>query len=59
LHVLAVLFYLLGKKQNLIVPMLSGRKPADGNPNACGGGTGRAALMLAGAAAIVYLIVTS
>jgi cytochrome b len=59
LHVLAVLFYLLGKKQNLIVPMLSGRKPADGNPNARGGGTGRAALLLAGAAAIVYLIVTS
>ena len=58
LHVLAVLFYLLGKKQNLIVPMLSGRKPADGNPNACGGGIARAALLLAGAAAIVYLIVT-
>jgi cytochrome b len=58
LHVLAVLFYLLAKKQNLILPMLTGRKSADGNPNACGGGTGRAALLLAGAAAIVYLIVT-
>ena len=58
LHLLAVLFYLFGKKQNLIAPMITGGKPADGSKNAAGGGTGLAALLLAGAAVAVYLVVT-
>ena len=58
LHVLAVLFYLFGKKQNLIVPMITGRKPADGKGNARGGATGLAVLLLAVAAVVVYLVVT-
>jgi len=58
LHLLAVLFYLLGKKQNLIAPMITGGKPADGSKNAAGRGTGLAALLLAGAAVAVYLVVT-
>lgn len=58
LHLLAVLFYLFGTKQNLIVPMITGGKPADGSKNAAGEGTGLAALLLAGAAVAVYLVVT-
>lgn len=58
LHLLAVLFYVLGKKQNLIEPMVTGRTPADGHGNASGGRAGRAALLLAGAAVAVYLVVT-
>lgn len=58
LHVLAVLFYLLGKKQNLILPMITGRKSSGLGSPATGGGPGLAALLLAGAAAVVYLIVT-
>lgn len=59
LHVLAVLFYLFEKKQNLIVPMITGRKPADGKGDAAAGATGLAAVLLAGAAVVVYLVVTS
>ena len=58
LHVLTVLLYLFGKKQNLIVPMITGRKTANGENGTAGGGTGRAALLLAGAAIAVYLVVT-
>ncbi len=58
LHILAVLFYLFGKKQNLILPMINGRKSSSPNAAVTGGRTGLAALLLAGAAVIVYLVVT-
>lgn len=58
LHVLAVLFYLFGKKQNLIAPMITGRKAAAGIKSAASGGIGLAALLLAVAAAGVYFLVT-
>lgn len=58
LHILAVLFYLFGKRQNLILPMINGRKSSGVNSDATGGGAGLAALLLAGAAVIVYLVVT-
>lgn len=61
IHILAVLFYLLRRKQNLIAPMFTGRKaielmdarsPKTGNP-------WLAALLLAAASSLVYLVVTS
>ena len=58
LHILAVLFYLFGKKQNLILPMINGRKSSGVNSHATGGGAGLAARLRAGAAVIVYLIVS-
>ncbi len=57
LHVLAVLFYLFGKKQNLIVPMLTGGKTYTGNVSGVAGRTGLAAALLACAAGVVYFIV--
>lgn len=59
LHVLAVLFYLIGRKDNLIVPMITGRgRLAD--PDAVGreGNAWLAALLLGGIAAAVYFVVT-
>lgn len=59
LHILAVLFYLLHGKQNLIVPMFTGRKaielmdarpPKTGNP-------WLAALLLVAFSSLVYLVV--
>lgn len=58
LHVLAVLFYLFGKRQNLIGPMITGRKAATGIKSTAGGGIGLAALLLAVAAIGVYFLVT-
>lgn len=58
LHILAVLYYLLGKKQNLILPMITGRKSPGLSSGATGAGAGLAALLVAGAAVIVYLVVT-
>jgi cytochrome b len=57
LHVLAVLFYLVVRRQNLIAPMLTGRK-ADAPAPAHPGSVLRGGAILAGAAAAVYLIVT-
>jgi cytochrome b len=58
LHVVAVLYYLVARRDNLILPMLSGRKPHAPEP-ARDGGLVRGAAILAGAAAAVYFIVTS
>jgi cytochrome b len=57
LHVAAILFYLMVRRRNLILPMLTGR--AAGAPGAQGGGLLRGAVVLGGAAAAVYFIVTS
>ena len=60
LHILAVLFYLFRRKQNLIGPMFTGRKPIElmderpprtGNP-------WLAALLLTASSSLVYLVVT-
>ena len=59
LHILAVLYYWFGKKQNLILPMVTGRKAAGMDAGRAGGSIGAAALVAAAAAAIVYLVVTS
>ncbi|MEO8158635.1 MAG: cytochrome b/b6 domain-containing protein [Betaproteobacteria bacterium] len=58
-HVAAVLFYLLARKQNLIAPMLSGRKhpPAPGEA-ARYGKPWLAAVLFACSAALVYFLVT-
>ncbi len=59
LHVLAVLFYLFWKEQNLIAPMISGRRPDNGKSAPVrGGNAGLAVVLLAGAAFVAYLIVT-
>lgn len=57
LHLAAVFFYLFVRKQNLIAPMVSGRKPGAGERSR-GGGWRLGAAVLGGAAAAVYLIVT-
>ncbi len=60
LHILAVLFYLLRRKQDLIGPMFTGRKPIelmDPRPP----GTGNpwlAALLLGASSLLVYFVVT-
>ena len=60
IHILAVLFYLFRRKQNLIGPMFTGRKPIElmdekpprtGNP-------WLAALLLTASSSLVYLVVT-
>lgn len=56
-HVIAVLYYLVARRQNLIAPMLSGRKANAPTPSR-DGGLVRGAAILAGAAAAVYFIVT-
>lgn len=58
LHVLAVLFYLAVRRQNLVLPMISGRKAGAPDP-ARGGGLFRGGAILAAAATAVYFIVTS
>ena len=58
LHVLAVLFYLIVRRRNLILPMITGRKAGVPEP-ARGGGALRGGVVLAAAAAAVYLVVTS
>jgi cytochrome b len=64
-HVLAVLFYLFGRKQNLIVPMFTGRKRIDTEFRPIEPGASRpdgsllAACLLGAAAGVVYLIVTA
>lgn len=58
-HVAAVLFHLLYKRDNLIVPMITGRRPWQDEPGADHrpGPLWLAALIAAGAAAAVWLIV--
>lgn len=63
IHLLAVLYYLFGKKQNLIGPMFTGRKRVDrstatGTPEDArfGGSLLLAAAVLGAAAAAVYLV---
>jgi cytochrome b len=61
LHILAVLFYLLRRKQNLVLPMFTGRKPielADARPPRTGN-PWLAALLLGVSSMVVYFIVTS
>ena len=56
-HLLAVLFYLIIKRENLIKPMITGFKIWSGNAT-CSGGNRWAALLFAGSAALlVYLLV--
>ncbi len=60
MHIVAVIFYLLRKKQNLIGPMFTGRKPIelmDARPPRAGN-IGLAALLLAASALLVYFVVT-
>ena len=60
LHILAVLFYLFRRKQDLIGPMFSGRKPIelmDARPPKTGN-LWLAALLLAASASLVYFVVT-
>lgn len=55
IHILASLFYLLVKKDNLIRPMVTGRKPAPPNADAgTGGSPVLAAILLLACLAIVY-----
>jgi len=58
-HVAAVLFHLIYKKENLIIPMITGRKTWEGFPKAeiTPAPLWRAALAAAGAASVVYLLV--
>jgi cytochrome b len=56
-HVVAVLFYLIIKHDNLIQPMFSGRKLWDGDGQASANPLGRAALIACLSAIGVYLLV--
>lgn len=57
LHIAAVLYYLVVRRRNLILPMISGRK-AGARPPAQEGSWLRGAVVLGLAAAAVYFIVT-
>jgi len=60
LHIAAALYYLLGKRENLILPLLTGRKPvpeAQDVPEARGGSLWLALLLLSLCAGGVYLLV--
>jgi cytochrome b len=56
IHIAAVLFYLFGKNENLIVPMITGRKPHAGAPSRYGSSTLAAILVGCCAAAVYFLI---
>lgn len=56
LHVTAIVFYLVAKKENLVLPMLGGRKPGNGAP-ARYGSPWLAAALLTCCALAVYMIV--
>lgn len=62
IHIGVVLYYVFGKKENLIRPMFSGRKelPQDKLPAepVRAGGLFRAAMTLAFSAAVVYLVIS-
>ena len=58
IHLAAVLFYLLAKKENLIAPMITGRKPsATPRQPARDGSVWLAALLLGCSAAAVYFVI--
>jgi cytochrome b len=58
-HIAAVLFYWLAKKENLIVPMITGRKPAGTAREAARyGSVWLAALLLGSSAAAVWFVIT-
>ncbi len=58
IHIAAVLFYLLAKKENLIAPMITGRKQfATSSESACYGSVWLAALLLGCSAAAVYFVI--
>lgn len=62
IHILAVLGYLFAKGENLIRPMFTGRKTAVSAPedkDATFVSTGWAAVVLAGSAGLVYLVVSA
>jgi cytochrome b len=57
-HIAAVLFYLLAKKENLIAPMITGRKPsATSSESARYGKLWLAALLLGCSVAAVFFVV--
>lgn len=56
-HVLAILFYLIVKRDNLVTPMVTGRKYWRGNAPVAGGSLWAAAAVVALCAAAVYFIV--
>ena len=57
-HIAAVLFYLLAKKENLIAPMITGRKPScPPDESARYGNIWLAALLLGCSAATVYFVI--
>jgi cytochrome b len=59
MHIAAVLFYLLAKKDNLIAPMITGRKQlATSSKSARYGSVWLAALLLGCSAAAVYFVVS-
>lgn len=57
IHIAAILFYLFGKKENLIVPMITGRKPDVGATPARYGSSTLAAILVGGCAAAVYFLI--
>ena len=57
IHIAAVLFYLFGKNENLIVPMITGRKPDSGVTPARYGSPWLAALLVGCCAAAVYFLI--
>lgn len=57
IHIAAVLFYLFGKKENLIVPMITGRKSGAGATPARYGSPSLAAILVGCCAAAVYFLI--
>ena len=57
IHIAAVLFYLFGKNENLIVPMITGRKPDAGVTPARYGSPTLAAILVGCCAAAVYFLI--
>ncbi len=57
IHVAAVLFYLVRKEENLIVPMITGRRPGHAQASGRYGSPWLAAALLIGCAAAVYFVI--
>ncbi len=57
IHIAAVLFYLFGKNETLIVPMITGRKPGAGAMPARYGSATLAAILVGCCAAAVYFLI--
>lgn len=56
-HLFAVLFHLLAKGENLILPMITGRKHWERASGSAGGGTLKAAVIAGATALLVYLFI--